>query len=223
RKRRKTCSIGTSFPRCGNLEQDGSRFHSRTPLISVSLVKDKPPEVWAAKTIWGVADKEGKWRDFDAEVREANKVLLCAQIDFSFRWNLIENLCASAMAAEGAGLLGQEPTYTREAWLRFMLPETLRNRLGWEMRVYASGGGGEMLVGTASYTGSGSVATNIPGVNGIAPTFTEKSESGITTLVLSSTVKMTRFHNARGTVQVFTFSGSGHAIGERSLIIDEEI
>ncbi|WP_247364926.1 acetoacetate decarboxylase family protein, partial [Ralstonia pseudosolanacearum] len=29
--------IGTSFPRCGNLEQDGSRFHSRTPLISVSL------------------------------------------------------------------------------------------------------------------------------------------------------------------------------------------
>ncbi|AST89189.1 hypothetical protein CIG66_22735 (plasmid) [Ralstonia pseudosolanacearum] len=37
RKRRKTCSIGTSFPRCGNLEQDGSRFHSRTPLISVSL------------------------------------------------------------------------------------------------------------------------------------------------------------------------------------------
>ncbi|MHA6844168.1 hypothetical protein ACQUJZ_24940, partial [Ralstonia pseudosolanacearum] len=36
-KRRKTCSIGTSFPRCGNLEQDGSRFHSRTPLISVSL------------------------------------------------------------------------------------------------------------------------------------------------------------------------------------------
>ncbi|MGX9744706.1 hypothetical protein [Ralstonia pseudosolanacearum] len=107
--------------------------------------------------------------------------------------------------------------------MRFMLPETLRNRLGWEMRVYASGGGGEMLVGTASYTGSGSVATNIPGVSGIAPTFTEKSESGITTLVLSSTVKMTRFHNARGTVQVFTFSGSGHAIGERSLIIDEEI
>lgn len=135
----------------------------------ILLVKDKPPEVWAAKTIWGVADKEGKWRDFDAEVREANKVLLCAQIDFSFRWNLIENLCASAMAAEGAGLLGQEPTYTREAWLRFMLPETLRNRLGWEMRVYASGGGGEMLVGTASYTGSGSVATNIPGVKRYSP------------------------------------------------------
>ncbi|MHA6855820.1 hypothetical protein ACQUK4_10895, partial [Ralstonia pseudosolanacearum] len=40
RKRRKTCSIGTSFPRCGNLEQDGSRFHSRTPLISVSLEGD---------------------------------------------------------------------------------------------------------------------------------------------------------------------------------------
>ncbi|MHA6863842.1 hypothetical protein [Ralstonia pseudosolanacearum] len=105
----------------------------------ILLVKDKPPEVWAAKTIWGVADKEGKWRDFDAEVREANKVLLCAQIDFSFRWNLIENLGASAMAAEGAGLLGQEPTYTREAWLRFMLPETLRNRLGWEMRVLCIG------------------------------------------------------------------------------------
>lgn len=189
----------------------------------ILIIKDKPPEAWAAKTIWGVANKENQWRDFNAEVQEVNKVLLGAQIDFSFRWNLIENLGTSAMAAEGAGLFGQEQTYTREAWLRVVLPETLRNRLGWEMRVYASGGGGEMLVGMASYTGSGTVATNTLGVNGISPTFTEKSESGITTLILSSTVDMMRFRNARGIVQVFAISGSGQAIDERSLIIDEEI
>ncbi|WP_197325650.1 T6SS effector BTH_I2691 family protein [Ralstonia solanacearum] len=186
----------------------------------IFLIKDKPPETWAAKTIWGVATK--KWDSYATEEREVNKVLLCAQIDFSFRWNLVENLGTSAMAAEGAGFFGQEQTYTREAWLRFVLPEALRNRLGWEMRVYVSGTEGEMMVGTASYPGSGAVATNMPR-NGITATFTEKSEGGITTLVLSSTVEMTRFRNARGAVQVFTLSGSGQDVGARSLIIDEEI
>lgn len=188
----------------------------------ILLIKDRPPEAWAAKTIWGVATD--KWDGYASEEREANKVLLCAQIDFSFRWNMIENLGTSAMAAEGAGLFGQDQTYTREAWLRFVLPETLRNRLGWEMRVYASGDKGEILVGSASYTGSGVIATKVPGLgSGIAPTFTEKSESGVTTLVLASNVDLARFRNARGTVQVFTFSGSGQAIDKRSLIIDEEI
>lgn len=170
-----------------------------------------------------MAAKENKWSDFNAEAQEVNKVLLGAQIDFSFRWNLVENLGTSAMAAEGGGLFGQEQTYTREAWLRFILPETLRNRLGWEMRVYASGVGGEMLVGVASYPGLGAVATSMPKESGIAPTFTEKSEGGITTLVLSSTVDMMRFREARGTVQVFALSGNGQAIEGRSLIIDERV
>ncbi|WP_248167869.1 contractile injection system protein, VgrG/Pvc8 family, partial [Ralstonia pseudosolanacearum] len=51
RKRRKTCSIGTSFPRCGNLEQDGSRFHSRTPLISVSLAYRRDNYLFHGKSV----------------------------------------------------------------------------------------------------------------------------------------------------------------------------
>ncbi|MBK5651636.1 MAG: hypothetical protein I4N50_08340 [Rhizobium sp.] len=190
----------------------------------ILLVKDKPPETWAAKTIWGIA--KDKWNEYDSEVREANKVLLCAQIDFSFRWNLIENLGTSAMAADGVGLFGEEQTYTREAWLRFVLPKTLRDRLGWEMRVYASGAKGEMLVGSASYSGSGAVSKKVTGFSkGIAPAFEEKFENGVTTLVLSSKVDMMSFRNARGTVQIFTSSGGDQAqsVDARSLIVDQEI
>ncbi|WP_186829328.1 DUF2273 domain-containing protein [Ralstonia sp. TCR112] len=190
----------------------------------ILLIKDRPPETWAAKTVWGIA--EDKWESYAVEVKEANKVLLCAQIDFSFRWNLIENLGTSAMAADGAGLFGEEQTYTREAWLRFVLPKTLRDRLGWEMRVYVSGGKGETLVGTASYSGSGMIAKKMPSTaSGISPTFEEKTENGVTTLVLSSKVDMMRFRNARGTVQIFTTSSDGQAQGidARSLIVDEEI
>lgn len=71
----------------------------------ILVIKDKPPEAWAVKTVWGTAEQ--KWADFAAEEREANKVLLCAQIDFSFRWNVIENLGTSAMAADGAGFSGR--------------------------------------------------------------------------------------------------------------------
>ncbi|MHA6826671.1 hypothetical protein ACQUJV_10660 [Ralstonia pseudosolanacearum] len=189
----------------------------------ILVIKDKPPEAWAVKTVWGTAEQ--KWADFAAEEREANKVLLCAQIDFSFRWNVIENLGTSAMAADGAGFFGQEQTYTREAWLRFVWPETLRKRLGWEMRVYASGSNGEKLVGMASYTGSGAVSSALPGhLDGVTPSFSEKSEDGVTTLVLSSTVDMMRFRSARAAVRVFTLSGEGlGAAGARALIIDEEI
>lgn len=189
----------------------------------ILLVKDRPPETWAAKTIWGTAPD--RWADFSAEVREANKVLLCAQIDFSFRWNILENLGASAMAAEGASLFGAEPTYTREAWLRFVIPQTLRSRLAWELRIYASGTKGETLIGTASYAGSGTVASKLPrSLDGIAPTLSEKSDGGITTLVLSSTVDMMQFRNARATVQLFTISaGEQGAPDTRSLIVDEDI
>lgn len=189
----------------------------------ILLVKDRPPETWAAKTIWGQASD--RWANIEAEEREANKVLLCAQIDFSFRWNVIENLATSAMAADGAGLLGGEQPYTREAWLRFMLPQTLRSRLGWEMRIYGSGAKGEVLIGTASYAGSSSIASSLPSsVGEITPKFSEKSDNGVTTLILSSTVDMSVFRKARATVQVFTLSGGDNATsGGRSLIVDEEM
>ncbi len=189
----------------------------------ILIVKDRPPEAWAVKTIWGTAEK--KWGDILSEEREANKVLLCAQIDFSFRWNVIENLGSSALAADGVGFFGQEQSYTREAWLRFIWPETLRKRLSWEMRVYASGSNGEKLVGVASYMGGGVVSSALSGpLDGVTPSFSEKSEDGVTTLVLSSTVDMMRFRSARATVQVFTLSGDGlGAAGARTLIINEEI
>lgn len=189
----------------------------------ILLVKDHPPETWAAKTIWGTAPD--RWPDFHAEVREANKVLLCAQIDFSFRWNILDNLGASAMAAEGASLLGAEPTYTREAWLRFVIPQALRNRLAWELRIYGSGPKGETLIGMASYSGSGAVVSRLPGSStGIATTFSEKEDSGVATLILSSTVDMMQVRNAKATVQVFSISaGEQGSPDTRSLIIDEEI
>ncbi|MDB0567930.1 T6SS effector BTH_I2691 family protein [Ralstonia solanacearum] len=189
----------------------------------ILIIKDRPPEAWVVKTIWGTAEK--KWADLVVEEREANKVLLCAQIDFSFRWNVIENLGTSTMAADGAGFFGQEQTYTREAWLRFVWPETLRKRLGWEMRVYASGSNGERLVGMASYMGSRAVVSALPGqLEGVTPSFSEKSEDGITTLVLSSTVDMMRFRSARATVQVFALSSEGQGAADaRALIINEEI
>ncbi|MEF3062401.1 hypothetical protein V4C85_21315 [Ralstonia solanacearum] len=191
--------------------------------LFILIVKDRPPEAWAVKTIWGTAEK--KWGDILSEEREANKVLLCAQIDFSFRWNVIENLGSSALAADGVGFFGQEQSYTREAWLRFIWPETLRKRLSWEMRVYASGSNGEKLVGVASYMGGGVVSSALSGpLDGVTPSFSEKSEDGVTTLVLSSTVDMMRFRSARATVQVFTLSGDGLGVaGARTLIINEEI
>jgi len=167
---------------------------------------------------------EALWPCYWGQVK-ANKVLLCAQIDFSFRWNILDNLGASAMAAEGASLLGAEPTYTREAWLRFVIPQALRSRLAWELRIYGSGPKGETLIGMASYSGSGAVVSRLPGSStGIATTFSEKEDSGVATLILSSTVDMMQVRNAKATVQVFSISaGKQGSPDTRSLIIDEEI
>lgn len=78
------------------------------------------------------------------------------------------------------------------------------------MRVYASGSNGEKLVGMASYTGSGAVSSALPGhLDGVTPSFSEKSEDGVTTLVLSSTVDMMRFRSARAAVRVLRFRARG--------------
>ncbi|WP_247319414.1 hypothetical protein, partial [Ralstonia pseudosolanacearum] len=68
--------IGTSFPRCGNLEQDGSRFHSRTPLISVSLASTiQPWPVWSVMMMGSVCDPEGD-SDPKEQTDQGNKVFI---------------------------------------------------------------------------------------------------------------------------------------------------
>ncbi|MEJ2715483.1 MAG: hypothetical protein P8014_20285, partial [Acidihalobacter sp.] len=103
----------------------------------ILLVKDKPPEVWAARCIWGNASQSEKYPTLQHEVAGLNEMIMGAEVDFAYNsggtfWSdALVNVSASQRnwgeSAAGRPLTPQ----THEAWLRLVLPKELKPRIGW--------------------------------------------------------------------------------------------
>ncbi|WP_353849519.1 hypothetical protein [Xanthomonas oryzae] len=69
--------------------------------------QDTPTEEWAAKSIWGVADADVKWRSPQREQEELNKLLMGIRVEFEYSTEWIKSLGASA-AADTPGVVGED-------------------------------------------------------------------------------------------------------------------
>ncbi len=194
--------------------------------LIILWLKDRPVETWAKKMIhWGTAPD--RWKNPNEEVQEANKVLLCAQLDFSYRWNVGGNLLTSVARAGVAEMGGMSSAmndlpFEREAWLRLKLPQKLRQRLPWTMRIYANQNNrNEVLVGKASFDGTGNVS-RVGGTSaGVGKqNFSEESSDGIVTMEFGVMLDTSKFTDARAKVEVYVQSSQSQ---EPLLIIDGDL
>lgn len=189
----------------------------------VMIFKDKPPEKWAAKTLWGSASQ--KWGSIQRESVEANKVLLAMEADYSFGMSLLDNLASSSASSHmgfmspipmGAGM----PTYTKEARLRIKLPEPLSKKLPWEMRIYAKGNRGESMIAGFRHYGNGEIAPLVSGQHGSQHGNHRKwEEDGYAEHVVSAKVDGFQYKDAYAKVTVFAPIAS--ASGDEVVIVEE--
>ncbi|MEJ2677247.1 MAG: hypothetical protein P8011_19075, partial [Acidihalobacter sp.] len=103
----------------------------------ILLVKDKPPEVWAARCIWGNASQSEKYPTLQHEVAGLNEMIMGAEVDFAYNsggtfWSDALVNVSAAQRNWGESAAGRPLTpQTHEAWLRLVLPKELKPRIGW--------------------------------------------------------------------------------------------
>lgn len=194
----------------------------------VLLIKDKPPEKWAAKTIWGKASS--KWRSFEEEAEEANKVLLGVEVEYSNRMNILRNLGASSAMAQGSGMAmlfnnAKPEPYTREAWLRMRMPTELAKKLPWELRIFAKSDAGDIMLGGVRHYGKGQ--TDELSDFKVAGVLDHKHETeekgGVSTHTLSVTVDAGRLKSGWATVRIFADTDTTTSPDGDIAIVDEEL
>ena len=192
----------------------------------ILLIKDRPPEKWAAKTLWGKASD--KWGGFEKESVEANKTLLGLEVDFSYRLNLLENMAISAASSQlGFGGLSTPQhaaqSFSREAWLRLKIPLPLDHKLPWEVRIYGSGKTGDSLVAGIRHYGEGRHGWLTTGAkSGVqAPKHepTVDKDSGYSSHIISVKVDMLVYDSAYARVSIF--APNAGAAGDEVFIVDE--
>lgn len=211
----------------------------------VMVLKDKPIEAWAARTLWGDADASKRWGSFEREIQEANKVIASVTVDFAYRWNPLEKVAAiapwlspvTALSNATAAVLGL-PTLgdtrelaTREVWLRLKMPKDLREKLPWRVRIYATGEQGTLQIANAAGDGNrgGSYSSEESLPRGASNYSYIESENG-NEVVISADLDWGRYRSAYARIEIFISAAAGdlygHAVGNGEatvLVLDQEI
>lgn len=108
--------------------------------LIIALLQDTRAQTWAAKSIWGAS--ETKWGGLDATIAELNELMLGFKVEFDYRSPVVEGSAIGIIASTAVApvwvvdrLVGNEP---REAFCKVVLPQKLRDDLGWEINLIAN-------------------------------------------------------------------------------------
>ncbi|MGS0500025.1 hypothetical protein ACQR5S_06435 [Xanthomonas oryzae pv. oryzicola] len=129
-------------------------------------LQDTPTEEWAAKSIWGVADADVKWRSPQREQEELNKMLLGIRVEFEYSTEWIKSLGASAAA--DSQIVGNDDAslWSKAITVRLWMPQDLRGHLNYMLAVVLAD---SAAISTTVYTyrnGAGVMQAMPPGVDG---------------------------------------------------------
>ncbi|WP_277623240.1 T6SS effector BTH_I2691 family protein [Xanthomonas oryzae] len=128
-------------------------------------LQDTPTEEWAAKSIWGVADADVKWRSPQREQEELNKLLMGIRVEFEYSTEWIKSLGASA-AADTPGVVSEDARlWSKTVTTRLWMPQDLRGHLSYMLAVVLSDLKGVSTTVYAYSNGQGTMLARLAGVD----------------------------------------------------------
>lgn len=153
-----------------------------------ALLQDTQVEEWVARSIWGRANDQ--WGSIKREHEALNKILLGLSVEFDYSYNLINNLEASAAAADNPfPLASTEKPYFKDVRLRLLIPAALKDKLQWDVEVYLHPPGALKVLAysTGNAAQLNSTAAHIEGVT--PPDITHHS-SDLTVVTIQAQMSM---------------------------------
>ncbi|WP_341809138.1 T6SS effector BTH_I2691 family protein [Xanthomonas oryzae pv. oryzicola] len=173
-------------------------------------LQDTPTEEWAAKSIWGVADADVKWRSPQREQEELNKMLLGIRVEFEYSTEWIKSLGASAAAADNP-IVGNDDAslWSKAITVRLWMPQDLRGHLNYMLAVVLAD---SAAISTTVYTyrnGAGVMQAMPPGVD------EARLQSEADVVVIEIGVDGARYRSAQLEVTI------GESSGERQVLVQQ--
>ncbi|WP_279432454.1 T6SS effector BTH_I2691 family protein [Xanthomonas oryzae] len=172
-------------------------------------LQDTPTEEWAAKSIWGVADADVKWRSPQREQEELNKMLLGIRVEFEYSTEWIKSLGASAAA--DSQIVGNDDAslWSKAITVRLWMPQDLRGHLNYMLAVVLAD---SAAISTTVYTyrnGAGVMQAMPPGVD------EARLQSEADVVVIEIGVDGARYRSAQLEVTI------GESSGERQVLVQQ--